>query len=87
MKIHIHDIPGQPVLLSVKSRAVIDFERDEAIFRRLDPRKVVSLETTDSGHQLFPVVGDVMARSASRGTPFSTLRDDHGNHIPSVAAE
>ena len=74
MKIHIHDIPGQPVLLSVKSLrslgAVIDFERDEAIFRRLDPRKVVSLETTDSGHQLFPLVGDVMARSVNRSTPF-----------------
>ena len=64
MKIHLHDIPGQPVLLSVKSLralgAVIDFERNEAVFKRLHPQKLVTLETTDGGHQLFPLVSDVL---------------------------
>ena len=36
MKVHLRDIPGQPVLLSARSLralgAVIDFERNEAIF-------------------------------------------------------
>ena len=80
MRIHLHDIPGQPVLLSVKSLrslgAVIDFERDEAIFRRLDPSKVVRLETTDSGHQLYPLVENVLNQAKHRGRPFRTLFGD-----------
>ena len=51
MKIHLRDIPGQPVLLSVRSLrslgTVIDFQRNEAVFRQLNPRKVVTLETTE----------------------------------------
>ncbi|CAE7713156.1 unnamed protein product [Symbiodinium sp. CCMP2456] len=47
MRVHIHDIPGQPVLLSVKSLralgAVIDFSNDQAVFKALDPKAVVSL--------------------------------------------
>ena len=79
MKIHLHDIPGQPVLLSVRSLralgAVIDFERNEAIFRRLNPQKLVTLETTEGGHQLFPLVSDVLAGARQLRVPFTTLGD------------
>ncbi|CAE7382440.1 unnamed protein product [Symbiodinium sp. KB8] len=55
---------GQPVLLSVKSLralgAVIDFSEDQAIFKRLNPAAVVKLQTTESGHQLFPLTRDVL---------------------------
>ena len=79
MKIHLHDIPGQPVLLSVRSLralgAIIDFERDEAIFKRLDPQKLVTLETTEGGHQLFPLVKDVLAGAKELHQPFTTLEN------------
>ena len=91
MKIHVHTIPGQPVLLSVKSLralgAVIDFERDEAIFRRIDSSRVVPLETTASGHQLFPLVGDVLQGSFCRSTPFRSLGGEGSKHITSSSDE
>ena len=89
MKVHVHDIPGQPVLLSVKSLrslgAVIDFGRDEAIFRALDPSRVVPLETTDSGHQLFPMVGDVLQNAVSRSSPFTSLHENTSSSISTEA--
>ena len=80
MKVHLHDIPGQPVLLSVKGLkalgAVIDFDRDEAIFKNVNPWKVAQLETTESGHQLFPLAKDALEGSSSRSTAFRTLHGD-----------
>ncbi|OLP83111.1 hypothetical protein AK812_SmicGene36174 [Symbiodinium microadriaticum] len=77
MKVHIHDIPGQPVLLSVKSLralgAVIDFSNDQAVFKALDPRAVVSLETTSSGHQLFPLARDVLEGATPLDVPFTSF--------------
>ena len=82
MKIHLRDIPGQPVLLSVKSLralgAVIDFERNEAVFKRLHPQKLVTLETTDGGHQLFPLVSDVLKGARNMKAPF-TCFSEHGS--------
>ena len=87
MKIHLHDIPGQPVLLSVKGLralgAVIDFERNEAIFRKVDPRRVARLETTESGHQLFPLAGDVLKDARVRQEPFESLCGDATPSVPS----
>ena len=87
MKIHLHDIPKQPVLLSVKGLrslgAVIDFERNEAIFKNVDASRIVSLETTESGHQLFPLTEDVLQDSRARKTPFRTFGED--SEAPSSA--
>ncbi|CAE7378109.1 unnamed protein product, partial [Symbiodinium sp. CCMP2456] len=78
MRVHIHDIPGQPVLLSVKSLralgAVIDFSNDQAVFKALDPKAVVSLETTSSGHQLFPLARDVLEGATPLEHPFSSFQ-------------
>ena len=80
VRIHLHDIPQQPVLLSVKGLralgAVIDFDRNEAIFKRIDPAKVAVLETTASGHQLFPLVGNVLENARRRRSPFKSLGED-----------
>ena len=79
MKIHLHDLPGQPVLLSVKALralgAVIDFGSDEAIFKAICPYKVAKLETAESGHQLFPLAQDVLIGAKTRATPFSSLHE------------
>ena len=80
MKIHLHDIPGQPVLLSIKGLkalgAVIDFSTNEALFKNIDARKVTTLETTTGGHQLFPLAGDVLQGAYERTTPFSSLKTE-----------
>lgn len=82
MKIHVHNIEGQPVLMSIASLralgAVIDFDRDEAIFKKIDPCKVIPLERAPSGHQLFPLTKDILSGGVSRVSPFLSL------HSPAV---
>ena len=89
MKIHLHDISGQLVLLSVRSLralgAVIDFEKNEAIFKRLDPQRLVTLETTETGHQLFPLVQDVLEGAKALERPFTTLEKICSIHTPRTA--
>eukprot|EP00439_Symbiodinium_sp_Y106_P036380 s3875_g4.t1 len=62
MHVAVHELPGQPVLMSIKSLralgAVIDYDRDEMILKKVNSKKVVKLERADSGHQLFPMVTD-----------------------------
>lgn len=81
MRVHIHDVPGQPVLLSIAALrslgAVIDFENDEMILKKICPDRVVPLERTFGGHQVFPLTQDIFKDSVKRQQPFSTLRDDH----------
>ena len=47
MEVHIHDAPGQPVLISRKALrslgAVIDFGTNEVVYRNVDARTVVPL--------------------------------------------
>ena len=82
MKIHLHEIPGQPVLLGIQALrrlgAVIDFGSDQALFKGINPCKVVQLETTESGHQLLPLTADVMSGAFVRAQPFRSLSTDGG---------
>lgn len=82
MKIHVHDIPQQPVLLSISSLrslgAVIDFSEDTCIFKKIDPCRVVQLERAESGHQVFPLTQDIFQNSTRRDKTFVSLRD--ANH-------
>ena len=77
MRVHVHEVPGQPVLLSVQAlkalKAVIDFETNQIVMKAVDPRKVAQLETTEGGHQLFPLVNDVLEGAHLRQTPFVSL--------------
>ena len=79
MNIHVHDIDGQPVLLSISALrtlgAVIDFQSDEMILKSVDPRQVIKLETTPGGHQVFPLTTDILSGSFARSEPFLSLRD------------
>ena len=79
MRVHIHEIEGQPVLMSVAALralgAVIDFEKDEAIFRNVDASVVVPLERAPSGHQLFPLTKDILSVGTPRFSPFSSLHE------------
>lgn len=77
MKVHVHDIENQPVLLSVSAlrslKAVIDFEKDELVMKAVDPRRVIKLERTQSGHQLFPLASDIMLGSHCLGQAFESF--------------
>ena len=91
MKIHVHDIPGQPVLLSVKSLralgAVIDFSNNQAVFKALNAAAVVTLETTESGHQLFPLTRDVLQGSTPLDKPFRSFEQACNIARPGSAPE
>lgn len=79
MKIHVHDIPQQPVLLSISALrslgAVIDFSEDTCIFKKIDPCRVVKLERAESGHQVFPLTQDIFQNSDRRDKAFVSLKD------------
>ena len=80
MHVAVHELPGQPVLMSIKSlRAlgtVIDYDRDEMILKKVNSKKVVKLERADSGHQLFPMVTDIYQGAAERRSSFESLASE-----------
>ena len=77
MRVHVHEVPNQPVLLSIASLrklgAVIDFNEDKMILKAVDPCRVIKLERTSSGHQVFPLTEDVYSSSTCRQHAFKSL--------------
>eukprot|EP00435_Cladocopium_sp_Y103_P016140 s1467_g4.t1 len=63
LKIHALDQGSAPILLSVHSLrklgAIVDFENDMAVFRHVDPTRVIQLERSAAGHQIMPLTEDV----------------------------
>ena len=81
MEIHVHDTPGQPVLISRKALkslgAVIDFGEGLAIYKQVDGRKVVRLNEADNGHLLMPITGNILSGAQERKTTFVSLCDEY----------
>ena len=77
LKIHVHDMPDQPVLISVKALkhlgAIVDFDRNEVIYRKVCDRSVVPLEAASNGHLLMPLNGNLLAGAQKRATAFVNL--------------
>eukprot|EP00435_Cladocopium_sp_Y103_P054009 s378_g17.t1 len=77
LQVHVHDVPNQPVLISVKALrklgAVIDFSKNEILYKNVDPKAVVPLEVASNGHCLMPLGGDLLAGAKHRTHPFSSL--------------
>ena len=77
LKVHALDQGEAPVLLSAQSlrrlSAMIDYEHDVAVFRNVDPCRVVSLERSAAGHQLMPLTDDVYAQAKQLSKPFPAL--------------
>ena len=73
MRVHVHEVPNQPVLLSIASLrklgAVIDFNEDNMILKAVDPFPVIKLERTSSGHQVFPLTETCTERALVGKTP------------------
>ena len=80
MEVHIHDAPGQPVLISRKALrslgAVIDFGTNEVVYRQVDACTVVPLQEAPNGHLLMPLTGNLLNGGTSRKTEFKGLHDE-----------
>ena len=78
-EVHVHDHAGQPVLVSRKSLkalgAVIDFSEGRAIYKAVNPRKVVDLVEAPNGHLLMPLTGDILNGASDRGSDFVSLSE------------
>ena len=66
-----------PVLFSIealrKLDALIDFRRDLAVFRALDPCKVIPLQRSQTGHQLLDLTADLFANARGTKQPVPSL--------------
>ena len=77
LQVHVHDVENQPILISVKALkalgAVLDFDRNEVIYRKVCPRSVVPLEAAANGHLLMPLGENLLKGAKVRHEPFSSL--------------
>ena len=80
MEIHVHNSPGQPILVSRKALrslgAVIDFSNNECVLKNVDPKKVIVLKEAENGHVLLPVTGNLLSEAKDRNTSFEGLLDE-----------
>lgn len=78
-RIHALDKGNAPVLMSIDALrrlgAVIDFEADKAIFRKVDPQKVVTLERSAAGHQVMPLTDDAFKDARQLKSPMPSFDD------------
>ncbi|CAE7339017.1 unnamed protein product [Symbiodinium sp. CCMP2456] len=74
MQIHTLEGGESPILMSIetlrKVGAIIDFQHDLAVFRHINPSRVLRLVRGKSGHQLLPLSEDCL--SAARQTVSAT---------------
>ena len=77
MRIHTLEDGESPILMSIESLrnvgALIDFEADLAVFRNLDPGRIVRLARGKSGHQLLPLSEDLLGASMQTQQPVPSL--------------
>ena len=73
MQIHTLEDGESPILMSIDTLrrvgAIIDFEADLAVFRNLDPGRILKLTRGKSGHQLLPLAEDWMQHSQASAKP------------------
>ena len=84
LTVHALDKGKGPVLLSIATLrslgAVIDFDEDLVCFRKLDPKKVIPVTRSRSGHQLLPLTDDLYSRAISCTKAVPSLRDFCNEH-------
>lgn len=80
MQVHVHDVANQPVLVSIKALkalgAVLDFESNEVVYKKVCPKSVVPLEAAANGHLLMPLGGDLLKGAIKRKEPLASLKDE-----------
>ena len=67
LKIHALSGGAGPILFSIealrKLKAVVDYDSDMVVFRALNPSRIIQLEQSTSGHQVFPLTDDFYKNS------------------------
>ena len=78
LKIHTLDKGQGPILFSIETLralgAVIDYEHDLVTFRKLDPKRIIELERSSTGHQLLPLTEDWFKQSQKAKEPVPSLK-------------
>lgn len=79
VRVHALDRGEGPILFSIDSLrslgAIIDFEADLAVFRRISDQKVIPLERSNTGHQLLPLTEDLFHNAVEVTRSVPSLRD------------
>ena len=77
LRVHALDKGQGPILFSIDSLrnlgAVLDFEHDYVIFRKLDKSKAIPLERSSTGHQLLPLSEDLYQNAIPLQAPFPSF--------------
>eukprot|EP00439_Symbiodinium_sp_Y106_P036330 s3080_g4.t1 len=78
-KVHALNRGVGPVLLSIEALrtlgAVVDYEEDLAVFRKLDPTKIIKLERSNTGHQLLPLTQDLFQNALEARIAIPSLKE------------
>jgi hypothetical protein len=79
LKVHALDKGTSPILLSIDSLrklgAVIDYSSNCAVFRSVDPKKLVHLEQSAAGHQVLPLTDDAFKDAVVLEEPVPSFLD------------
>ena len=78
LQVHALEEGQGPVLLSISTLralgAIIDFEEDLVVFRRLDDRRMIQATRSQSGHQLLPLTENLYSKSVQCHSAVPSLR-------------
>ena len=78
LRVHALNKGSGPILISVSTLralgAVLDFSEDLLVLRRIDPRKVISLKTSSTGHQLLDLTEDLYRDAHEASAEIPSLR-------------
>ena len=79
LKVHALDKGTSPILLSIDSLrklgAVIDYSSNCAVFRSVDPKKLIHLEQSAAGHQVLPLTDDAFKDAVVLEEPVPSFLD------------
>ena len=78
LQVHALDRGTGPLLLSVETLrrlgAVIDFEEDLVVFRKINDQKAIQAARSQAGHQLLPISDDLYKDALDCDKPVPSLR-------------
>ena len=79
LRVHTLDKGQGPILFSIDSLrnlgAVLDFEHDYVVFRKLSRTKAIPLERSSTGHQLLPLSDDLYRNAVPLKEPLPSFPD------------
>ena len=78
LKVHALSKGGGPILISIATLkalgAILDFSEDTLALRALDPKRIISLKTSATEHQLLDLTEDLYRDSKEASSEIPSLR-------------